>query len=748
MLTGNNTYILLMFIGMGMAGAQTQLDLRTQAKRVDFSAAESTKPFKTGAALPAVCARGEAYLVVPGIPGANLYTCIATNVWSPVSPPAGVTDEALQTGRHLLAVDAGVNDSYVVSLNPEPTAYDTNGVCVDGEICDGQIIHLRVGTPNTGPATIETNGLPAKTIVMPDSTALTDGIIRSTAVNLIVYNRQLDVWQLAGGAGGTGGVLATQNEAVGGSNTTAYMNALRTNQLVQALAPVRTAGTGNILVGGVMSADTNYLQWRENDVVGADRRITWTSNDGANFAGSISGHALPAYTDGMYLPFRPNQDCTGTPPTINVDGRGLKNLYEADGTTAMTCTSGQPYWIVYDSSLGTGTGAFRKFVAGATGGVFATQDEAVGGSNTTAYMNALRTNQLVQALAPVRTAGTGNTLVGGVMSADTNYLQWRDNDVSGADRNIVWTSNSGAAFVGAISGRALPAYTHGMFLPFRPNQNCSGTPSTIDVDGKGVRNLYESDGTTAMTCISGQPYWISYDSSLAAGVGGFRKFVAGSPATMASQVQAEAGSSNSVYMSPLMTNYAIQALTPRAIRHWYMFPAVGVNTSGSVTMAGAWSAGGNGATATALGTVNVGSSTNGYKGAFNFAGNVASTANLHIDLPPDFTPGTIKVAVPWYHGNCVATTFQFSVRAGHYTTSIQNGPASATFDTPASFAAMATEATPVAFKPYVNSVTIPTPTGWVPNASVVLQFTRESQANCSLNVTGANVGVIRTLVQD
>ena len=36
--------------------AQTQVDLRTQSKGVDFTAAQSTKPFKSGGALPATCA--------------------------------------------------------------------------------------------------------------------------------------------------------------------------------------------------------------------------------------------------------------------------------------------------------------------------------------------------------------------------------------------------------------------------------------------------------------------------------------------------------------------------------------------------------------------------------------------------------------------------------------------------------------------------------------------------------------------
>src|SRR5471032_998581 len=44
------------------ATAQTRVDLRTQSRNVDFSAATSTKPSKTGTTLPATCSVGETFL--------------------------------------------------------------------------------------------------------------------------------------------------------------------------------------------------------------------------------------------------------------------------------------------------------------------------------------------------------------------------------------------------------------------------------------------------------------------------------------------------------------------------------------------------------------------------------------------------------------------------------------------------------------------------------------------------------------
>lgn len=79
----------LFSIWLGLLGAamwpifaQTQLDLRTQAKQVDFSAASRTKPFKTGITLPVTCSTGEAFFKTDAPAGQNLYGCTATNTWT------------------------------------------------------------------------------------------------------------------------------------------------------------------------------------------------------------------------------------------------------------------------------------------------------------------------------------------------------------------------------------------------------------------------------------------------------------------------------------------------------------------------------------------------------------------------------------------------------------------------------------------------------------------------------------------
>jgi len=55
--------------------AQTQVDLRTQSKAVDFQAAPYTKPFKSGSALPLTCTQGEMFFLLTASPGTNIFGC-------------------------------------------------------------------------------------------------------------------------------------------------------------------------------------------------------------------------------------------------------------------------------------------------------------------------------------------------------------------------------------------------------------------------------------------------------------------------------------------------------------------------------------------------------------------------------------------------------------------------------------------------------------------------------------------------
>lgn len=69
-------------LAAGAALAQTAIDLRTQSKSVDFSAAANTKPAKTGSALPSSCQTGEMFFKTGAPAGSNIYGCVSTNTWA------------------------------------------------------------------------------------------------------------------------------------------------------------------------------------------------------------------------------------------------------------------------------------------------------------------------------------------------------------------------------------------------------------------------------------------------------------------------------------------------------------------------------------------------------------------------------------------------------------------------------------------------------------------------------------------
>lgn len=80
---------LLIAFCAGTLHAQTQIDLRTQSKSVDFSGANATKPFKSGTVFPSVCGAGEMFYKQDAPAGSNLYACTSLNTWTLEAPGGG-----------------------------------------------------------------------------------------------------------------------------------------------------------------------------------------------------------------------------------------------------------------------------------------------------------------------------------------------------------------------------------------------------------------------------------------------------------------------------------------------------------------------------------------------------------------------------------------------------------------------------------------------------------------------------------
>jgi len=83
-MTKRKTPMMVLVGAMSIAAGkgQTLIDLRTQSKSVDFSAAGSTKPMQTGSTLPSTCTVGQLFFLTSAAAGGNIYACNPANKWT------------------------------------------------------------------------------------------------------------------------------------------------------------------------------------------------------------------------------------------------------------------------------------------------------------------------------------------------------------------------------------------------------------------------------------------------------------------------------------------------------------------------------------------------------------------------------------------------------------------------------------------------------------------------------------------
>lgn len=118
----------------GILSAQTtSVDLRAQAKNIDFSAAVSSKPFKTGVTLPAACQTGETFFKTDAPAGLNLYACTASNTWTSMSSvtstnsgPGAVELIKSQVGRTVTGRQLVTGEGTVITEQADTVTLETD----------------------------------------------------------------------------------------------------------------------------------------------------------------------------------------------------------------------------------------------------------------------------------------------------------------------------------------------------------------------------------------------------------------------------------------------------------------------------------------------------------------------------------------------------------------------------------------------------------------------------------------------
>src|ERR1700676_3716587 len=94
-MSGRRAVILAPLLAV-LGQAQTQGDLRTQSKSVDFAAFSSTRPLQTGTALPGTCLVGQMFFKSDASAGQNLYACTAVNTWTVEAGGSGLSNCQVQ----------------------------------------------------------------------------------------------------------------------------------------------------------------------------------------------------------------------------------------------------------------------------------------------------------------------------------------------------------------------------------------------------------------------------------------------------------------------------------------------------------------------------------------------------------------------------------------------------------------------------------------------------------------------------
>ena len=290
-----NKGIWIVFASALLAPAQTRVDLRTQTKSVDFSAAQNTKPMKTGSALPTTCAPGDMFLLLSAPTGQNVYACATANNWAQQGGVTGIQGVTFQTngtvsgsrpvenllsgtgilnvvsddgsrinvqhiidsavvetkgseqsGRVLLCTSASASAStYRCAMSPTLATYTT-----------GMLVHWRPDVSATGGAiTLNVDALGAIPVTLQDGTSNPGaGVLTAGSLYEVWYDgtlfRLVSTAGVAGPAGPTGVTGATG--ATGPTGTTGATGAIGpagptgTTGVTGAIGPAGPTGTTGV----------------------------------------------------------------------------------------------------------------------------------------------------------------------------------------------------------------------------------------------------------------------------------------------------------------------------------------------------------------------------------------------------------------------------------------------------------------------------------------------------------------------
>ncbi len=206
-------FLAYLLAGTVAGHTQTSVDLRTQSKSVDFSAASATRPFKAGSVLPSTCSVGEAFFKSDAPAGKNLYGCVATDTWALLSGSGDVSSVFGRTGA--VVSEAGDYTASQVNNTPAGNISATNVQAaineldtekapvshthIEADIADLKHQHPVVTIANLPAPSAATNEI----YVVTDAQQKTDCSVGGGATRVACISDGA-TWTPAAGDGGTG----------------------------------------------------------------------------------------------------------------------------------------------------------------------------------------------------------------------------------------------------------------------------------------------------------------------------------------------------------------------------------------------------------------------------------------------------------------------------------------------------------------------------------------------------------------
>jgi hypothetical protein len=326
---------------LGVANGQTQVDLRTQSKIVNFSAAPSTQPFQSGTVLPAACLVDQAFFQTNAPAGLNLYGCTAVNSWTLLS--------------------AGILLGDVTGTPTDSTVSKIQGHAVSTTApTSGQSLVWNSSTNSWTPATVSGAQGPAGPTgaTGPAGAAGTNGAIshiQNAGTNLPVEpslnftgggctdDPTTSSTNCSGAAGISGLNIDLNGTAVGTQPTLNFI-----------------AGTGIIQVCANNAADSrvdctpsfNTALKPTHDTIHANESYCASSNGTSGYTCAMPDKALPSYSVGQAFLLNVDTTCASS-CSLNIDGLGILSITQKDGMTAPggMLIAGQAQFIWYDGTV-------------------------------------------------------------------------------------------------------------------------------------------------------------------------------------------------------------------------------------------------------------------------------------------------------------------------------------------------------------------------------------------------------------